>query len=127
MANLGHSIGRTSIRRILKQAGLEPAPQHRKGMSWKQFLKIHWDILAAADFFTVEVWTRGGLVRYLVLFIIELSSREVRSPASTDPDGHWMKQMARNLTDPLAGFLAEKELPDPRSGPAVHRGLHSNA
>jgi len=109
LANLSHSIGRNTIRRILQQAGLQPAPERHKGMSWKQFLKIHWDALAAADFFTVEVWTLGGLVRYLVLFVIELSTRKVEiAGLAPDPNGHWMKQVARNLTDPLAGFLANK-------------------
>jgi len=110
LANLGHSIGRTTIRRILQQAGLEPAPERHKGMSWTQFLKIHWDTLAAADFFTVEVWTLGGLVRYLVLFVIDLSTRKVEiAGIAPDPDGHWMKQVARNLTDPFAGFLRNKK------------------
>jgi transposase InsO family protein len=110
LANLGHNIGRTTIRRILQQAGLEPAPERHKGMSWKQFLKIHWDTLAAADFFTVEVWTLGGLVRYLVLFVIDLSTRKVEiAGIAPDPDGHWMKQVARNLTDPFAGFLRNKK------------------
>jgi len=110
LANLGHSVGRTTIRRILQQAGLEPAPERHKGMSWKQFLKIHWDTLAAADFFTFEVWTIGGLVRYLVLFVIELSTRKVEiAGIAPDPDGKWMKQVARNLTDPFAGFLGKKK------------------
>ena len=110
LANLGHNIGRNTIRRILQQAGLQPAPQRHKGMSWKQFLKIHWDSLAAADFFTVEVWGLTGLVRYVVLFVIELTTRGVEiAGIAPDPDGHWMKQVARNLTDPLAGFLANKK------------------
>ena len=110
LANLGHSIGRNTIRRILQQAGVEPAPQRCKGMSWKQFLKIHWDTMAAADFFTVEVWTLGGLVRYVVLFVVELSTRKVEiAGIAPDPDGQWMKQVARNLTDPVAGFLRNKK------------------
>ena len=46
-------------------------------MPWKTFLKAHWGPIAAADFFSVEVLTRGGLVRYLVLFVIELMTRLV--------------------------------------------------
>jgi transposase InsO family protein len=110
MANLGQSIGRTTVRRILQRAGLEPAPERHKGMSWKQFLKIHWYTLAAADLFTVEVWTIGGLVRYLVLFVIALSTRKVEiAGIAPDPGGKWMKQVARNLTDPFAGFLRNKK------------------
>jgi len=43
--------------------GMEPAPEREKRTSWKTFLKAHWDVMAATDFFTVEVWTprvRGG-------------------------------------------------------------------
>jgi hypothetical protein len=47
-----------TVRNIVRRHHMEPAPQRRKaGMSWTQFLKIHWEILAAADFFTVEVAT----------------------------------------------------------------------
>ncbi len=55
----------------------------------------------------MEVWTLGGLVRYHVLFVIRLSSREVNiAGIIPEPDGEWMKQMARNLTDCLEGFLS---------------------
>ncbi len=48
-----------------------------KHMPWSKFLKTHWDGLAATDFFAVEVWTKVGLVRHLVLFVIELKTRRV--------------------------------------------------
>lgn len=50
--------------------------------------------------------TRAGLVRYFVLFVIELQSRRVEiAGISAEPDGQWMKQLARNLTDVEAGAL----------------------
>jgi putative transposase len=55
LRNLGHEIGRNTIKRILAAHGIEPATTRRKGMSWKTFLKVHWGSIAAADFFTVEV------------------------------------------------------------------------
>ncbi len=67
--NLGHSVSRSTIARILKDHGLEPAPERRKGMSWKMFLKSHWSVLAATDLFTVELMTLRGLIRYHVLFV----------------------------------------------------------
>ena len=78
MANLGHEIGRGTIAEILKQAGLEPAPERGKKGTWAEFLRTHWEVLGATDFFTVEVWSLGGLVRYHVLFVIRLSSRKVQ-------------------------------------------------
>ena len=71
---------------------------------------MHWEVLAAADFFTVEVWTRSGLVRVVVLFVIELSTRRVEiAGITTQPDGAWMTQIARNLTDDGDGFLVGKK------------------
>src|SRR3989454_4391500 len=70
LANLGHHIGKLTVRNILRRHHLEPAPQRRKGgMSWAQFLKMHWEVLAATDFFTVEVATWHGLVTYYVLVV----------------------------------------------------------
>jgi putative transposase len=108
LANLGHEIGRGTIAEILKQAGMEPAPERGKKGTWAEFLKTHWKVLGATDFFTVEVWSLGGLVRYHVLFVIRLSSRKVHiAGIIPEPDGIWMKQIGRNLTDCLDGFLCD--------------------
>src|SRR5436189_3291607 len=62
LKNVGHLVGRSTIRRILKAAGLPPVPQ--RPTSWQTFLKAHWGVIAGADFFTTEVWTWQGLVTY---------------------------------------------------------------
>jgi transposase len=106
LQNLGHEIGRGTIAKVLKEAGVDPAPDRQKRTTWKEFLRTHWDVLAAADFFTVEVWTALGLVRYHVFFVIRLATREVHiAGIITEPNGPWMKQVARNLTDGIDGFL----------------------
>jgi transposase InsO family protein len=64
--------------------------------------------LAAADFFTVEVLTLGGLVRYVVFLVMKLKTRTVEIAGITcQPDGDWMTQVARNLTDAHDGFLRD--------------------
>ncbi len=94
LANLGHDIGRGTIADILKQAGLEPAPERERKTTWAEFLKMHWDVMGATDFFTVEVWTLHGLVRYHVLFVIRLSTRKVHIAGIVpEPDCVWMKQV----------------------------------
>jgi transposase InsO family protein len=110
LANLGHHIDAITVRNILRRHYLEPAPKRRKaGMSWPQFLKMPWDILAATDFFTVEVATWHGLVTYYVLVIMELSTRRVHMAGITPhPTDAFMTQYARQLTDPFAGFLLDK-------------------
>ncbi len=63
----------------------------------------------AADFFTIEVWTAKGLQRFIVLFFIELSTRRVEvAGISAAPNGLWMSQIARNLTDSVDGLLLGK-------------------
>jgi hypothetical protein len=63
----------------------------------------------AADFFTIEVWTKKGLQRFIVLFFIELSTRRVEiGGISAAANGLWMTQIARNLTDSVDGLLAGK-------------------
>jgi transposase InsO family protein len=78
-------------------------------MSWRTFLKAHWETLSAADFFTVEVWGLRGLVTFYVLLVIELSTRRVYFAGATpNPNTDWMMQVARNLTDPVDGFVGGK-------------------
>ena len=54
---------RNTIKAILKDHGIEPAPDRGTNTPWKTFLAAHWHGLAAADFFTVVVLTMGELVR----------------------------------------------------------------
>ena len=108
LANLGHDVGRGTIAGILKGAGVEPAPERGKGTSWAEFLRTHWEVLGAADFFTVELWSRGRLTRYHVFFVIRLVTRRVHiAGIIPEPDGRWMNQVGRNLTDCQEGFLRE--------------------
>src|SRR5215472_16309000 len=60
LSNLGHRVARSTIANILKKHGIEPAPERTRKTTWKEFLSRHWELLVAADFFTVEVWTRRG-------------------------------------------------------------------
>ena len=99
-------IGRTTVANILLEEGIEPAPEREKKRTWKRFMKSHWDTLCACDFFSVEALGPFGTVRYMVFLVIELKSRAVEiAGIAVDPGEEWMKQVARNLTDPVAGFL----------------------
>jgi len=108
--NLGHKVGRTTVMRILKEQGITPAPERRAKSPWSAFLKAHWDVIAATDLFTVEAWSLTGLIRYSVLFFMDLSTRKVKiAGIMAEPTGERMKQVARNLTDPFGGFLSGKK------------------
>jgi len=110
LANLGLTIDKLTVRNILRRHHMDPAPQRRKaGMSWAQFLQLHWEVLAATDFFTVEVATWHGLVTYYVLVVMELATRRVQVAGITPhPTAAFMQQCARQLTDPFDGFLLGK-------------------
>jgi putative transposase len=111
LANLGHQVGRGTVANILREHGLEPAPERLKKTTWTQFLKTHWNVLAAADFFTVEVWTGRGLTRFAVLFFMELSTRRVQiAGIASELDAAWMSQVSRNVTDVSDGFLTGKRI-----------------
>jgi putative transposase len=107
LANLGHAIDAITVRNILRRHHLEPAPQRRQaGMSWSQFLTLHWAVLATTDFFTVEVATWHGLVTCYVLFLMELATGRVEIAGITrHATAAFMQQCARQLTDPVDGFL----------------------
>ena len=104
--NLGHEVARNTVKSILVQNGLEPAPERGRPTSWRTFIKSHLGVIAGADFFTVEVLRGFGLVRYFVLFVIDIGTRRVHVAGITSqPSEAWMKQIARNLTDCVGGFL----------------------
>ena len=105
LKNLGHDVARSTVAKVLKDSGIPPAPD--RPSSWRTFLRAHWGAIAGADFFTSEVWRPRGLVTYYTLFVIDLRSRRVHVAGSTPtPDGWFMAQTARRLTDAVDGFLA---------------------
>lgn len=94
LRKLGIRVGATTIRTILRRAGLGPAPR-RDGPSWSEFLRAQTQGMLACDFFTVETaWLRT----LYVLFFIELGSRRVHLAGVTaNPDCAWVAQQGRNL------------------------------
>ena len=128
LANLDHHVARGTIANILKQHGIEPAPERQRRTTWQEFLKTHWDVLAAADLFTVEVWTCSGLTRFAVLFVIELATRRVEiTGVMSEPDSAWVLQCGRQVTDAVDGFLIGKHFllhdRDPLFGDAFRETL----
>jgi hypothetical protein len=93
LQGLGHRVGATTIRTILRRAGIGPAPR-RDGPSWSEFLRSQAQGILACDFFAVET----VLLRTLyVLFLIEVGTRVRIVGVTRNPDGRWVAQQARNL------------------------------
>lgn len=109
LKNLGREVGRNTIKRILHEHGIDPAPDRGKRMPWSTFINAHLGVLVGMDFFTVEAVTWLGLVRYHVLFAIDVATRKVEILGlAVNPGGAWMAQMARNMVDAVDGFLVGK-------------------
>ena len=99
LRNLGIRVSATSIRRVLRRAGLGPAP--RGGPTWAEFLRSQAHSVLATEFFTVDT---VGLKQLYVLFVIELSTRQVHVLGVTDDlTGIFVTQVARNFVGDLAG------------------------
>ena len=106
---LGYKISKASVKNILIENGYDPEPDLTVRSTWHEFLKSHWDVMAACDFFTIELLVNRKLIRCTVFFVIDYSTRKVFfAPIKLQPDGNYMKQVARILTDYEDGFLKGK-------------------
>ena len=109
LKNVGHRVSRSTIARILKEAGVPPVPD--RPTSWQTFLRAHWGAIAGADFFTTEVWTWRGLVTFYTVFVIDLASRRVHIVGSTPhPDERSMRQVTRTLTAAGDSVLGDRHV-----------------
>jgi putative transposase len=94
LAGLGITVAPSTVWRILKSAGIEPAPR-RDGPRWAEFLRSQAQGILALDFFTADLL--NGTKVY-VLAVIEHGTRRIRVLGATQsPVQSWVVQQARNL------------------------------
>src|SRR6266516_649032 len=94
LVGLGVKLAASTVWTILKEAGIEPAPK-RLEQNWSEFLRAQAASLLECDFLTVDTLF---LKRFYVLFFIEVATRRVHlAGITTNPDGRWVTQQARNL------------------------------
>jgi transposase InsO family protein len=98
LKKLGVTVSNTSVPTVLRRHGLPPAPR-RAGPTWSEFLSAQAKGIVATDFFHVDTVL---LRRYYVLFVIELERRVAHVlGATTNPNGPWVTQVARNFAADL--------------------------
>jgi putative transposase len=71
------SISHQTVKNILEDHGVDPAPQRKSKTSWSDFIKSHTNSMLTADFLATEVWTAFGLVTFYVLFFVHVGTRKV--------------------------------------------------
>src|SRR5436190_3332544 len=94
LVGLGIKLAASTVWTILNEAGIEPSPRRREP-SWAEFLRAQAASILECDFLTVDTLF---FKRFYVLFFIELATRRVHlAGITTNPDGLWVTQQARNL------------------------------
>jgi hypothetical protein len=75
--HLGYTLSDQTVRNILKRYCLSPAPERQKTVTWREFIRVHLDVLLATDFFNREIWSRVGLLISSLLSFIHVARHQV--------------------------------------------------
>lgn len=98
-----HSVTKSTVRNILKAAGLDPCPK-RAGSTWDEFISRHAASLWQCDFLSQKVLTTKGLREaFMIAFLHVETRRVILSPATFHPDAAWVTTQAHAFADQARG------------------------
>ena len=83
LTNLGYRISDQTVGNILKRHSIPPAPERKKTVTWREFIRFHLDALLATDFFTSAVWTWLGVVLSCMLLCLHVGRRTIHNAVKT--------------------------------------------
>ncbi len=92
MNHLGYTISDQTVGNILKRHGISPAPERKKTITWREFIRSHWDVLVATNFFNSEVWNGFGLAMSYLLTFFHLNSHPIQSVMTALHQPVWAMQ-----------------------------------
>jgi putative transposase len=64
LTNLGHTFSDQTVGNIIERPGIPPAPERKTTITWKEFIRMHMDVLVATDFFTADASHGGGSISF---------------------------------------------------------------
>ena len=79
LVNLGYTISDQTVGNILKRHNIPPAPERKKTVTWREFIRMHMDVLGATDFFNSEMWSGCGLLIASLLCFIRCGTQHVNA------------------------------------------------
>jgi hypothetical protein len=79
LGKLGYTISDQTVGNILKRHSIPPAPERKKTVTWREFIRMHLDVLGATDFFNSEIWRGWGLLMAFLLCCIRFGSQHVNA------------------------------------------------
>jgi hypothetical protein len=109
LSNLGHDLAHNTVRNILKRRGIDPAPERARRTTGKEFLQIHWQQIAAADFFAMTLSNRSRLASLFILCFMKMSARRADVlGTSRGTDGRSMIEVAGEMMHDMRSFCSRK-------------------
>ena len=64
LTNLGYTFSDQTVGNIIERQGIPPAPERKTTITWKEFIRMHMDVLVATDFCTADASHGGGSINF---------------------------------------------------------------